>query len=280
MPSQPTASQQLFGKRKNMFGPSRRTVSAESGVKRVRKNPKPNLSVSNVRRLVAKEILNKAEKKVFIQTNINVGVQTANGSSPTSVYLTPNTSQGTGDQQRIGNRIRVTNGQITGFVNLLPYNAVTNSSAPPIWVKMWLCSYIRQNTSTVGSTDATTSFFQASGGTNGFNGSMQDLVAPVNQDSWKLYETRTIKLGVANTNATQPASTGAWLDSSSMSVQFQFAIPAEHCTQLSYNDTASTIATNKNLWLFVQAVPADGSGGGGQAPVEFHITNFQEFTDM
>lgn len=243
-------------------------------------NPKPSLGISAVRQMVAKEILKKAEKKVFIQTSTNTSITTANASNPTVLYLTPTTAQGTGDQQRIGNRIRVTNGEITGFINLLPYNAVTNPNAPPLWVKIWLCSYIRQNTNTIGSTDISTAFFQASGANNGFNGAMADMVQPVNQDSWKLYDTRMIKLGVANTNGTQPASTGAWCDNSPMSAQFRMSIPKEHCTQLQYNDTTSTVSTNKNLYLVFQAVTADGAGNGGATSAEFHVTNFQEFVDL
>ena len=129
-----------------------------------------------------------------------------------------------------------------------------------------------------GQYDSGYGFFQNDGTTNGFAGNMLDMCYAVNEQSWDLLETRTFKLGVGDTNATQAASTASWLDDSSFSKEIKFDFTPYIKGMHEWNDNTN-VPTNRNLWMFIQTVYADGSNTGGLTPIELHNSQITKFTD-
>lgn len=276
--SQPTASQAMGGKRKQPFATLNTTQFKKI---RIRKDPpvKPSVrSMTEIRRLVAREILKKAEQKIRVQSVTNFGITGANGGAPTSIYLAPLLSQGTADNQRVGNRVNVTSSSMNLFFNLLPYNAVTNANNLPVYVKIWIASYRIRNTATIANTSVATDFFQNDGSTNGFAGNMLDMVYGVNEQSWDLKETRCFKLGVGEALSTGGANTASWLDNSSFAQEVKFDFTPYLKGMFEYNDNTN-VPTNRNLWMFIQVVAADGTNSGGYTPVEVHNSQMTKFVD-
>jgi len=272
-----TASQSFFGKRPREFATFR------GGFKKVKVTPRSAMkstarSVSNVRKIVAKEILKRTEKKIYVTSVINQAVTTASGSIPTGIYLGPLLTQGSADNARVGNRIDVQSAEFVMYFNLLPYNATTNYNVPPVWVKIFIVRYKPRNTSNGANVTWQTDFFQNNGTSQGFNGNTQDLVLGVNEEQYECLETRVFKLGVSNAGTTGPASSGAWCDNSPSAQQVVFDLTKHMKGSWEYNDNAN-VASNRNLWMVVQAVNADGSNSGGLNICEFHSGLQVKFID-
>jgi len=240
---------------------------------------KPVSSEAKIRSIARNELLRTAEKKHYTLYAANQTITSASATFPSSAYITPQLSQGTQDAQRIGNKVKCVGGSVCGFVNLIPYNAVTNPQPPPVWVKIFLCSYKRQQTNSITNTDADSAFFRVNNANLAFQGNMLDMCLPVNDDSWMVHDTRSFKIGAtaANTAGSSPISSGTWTDNSDMSQKFQFDLKGI-LGSLSYND-ATVVPTNKNLWLIFQTVNADGNTSSLNS-CEYHYVVDFKFVDL
>lgn len=90
-------------------------------------------------RTIKRVIHDVAENKYQSDYGANRTITTASGIINTHVNLTPSPSQGVSVQQRTGNIIRIVKASIRGYVNVLPYNALTNPLPSSVYVKMWVC---------------------------------------------------------------------------------------------------------------------------------------------
>ena len=113
----------------------------------------------------------------------------------------------------------------------------------------------------------------------GFQSNKLDLVQTVNQDIVKVFATKICKIGIGSgsTSITNSPS-GVYIDNSSMNCPFYFNYGKYVKTALKFNDSASNVPENTNLWLIVQCVNADGSATAIQ-PAEIHWTNRIEYED-
>ncbi len=202
----------------------------------------------------------------------------AGGGSPTYINLVPSIPTGNTVNTRIGNEIEVQEAHIKVAVNLLPYNATTNPNLTPIYVKAWLVSCRSINTSTLTSTPVASNFFFLAPNPIAFQANMLDVVMPVNEEGWILYESKLAKLGVGYASGTGPASTGNWYDNSSMTHMFEFDV-SKILGKLRYANNQND-PYNKNLFLIMQAVNADGTSGGLYVPAEYHFTFQVKYTDI
>lgn len=209
---------------------------------------------------IKKQIHNNMENKVILGYAVNQTITTASASNPFTIQnLLPTIAQGTGHSSRIGNEITIRSAYVSGYVNLLPYNAVTNPLSTPVMVKMWLCSSKTVNTNLISSTDISTSFFEINNGSVGFQGNMLDMILTPNRDSWTIYATKKFELGATYASTNGGVGTGGYFDNSKMSIPFYFNYGKYFKRALKYNDTLTNIPTNRNLFLVIQAVYADGS---------------------
>lgn len=259
--------------------------------KRYRKRRLPKRKVIRVRKATnklftkrVKRIINaQVERKMFVIYGANQTISTASGTSPTALNLMPQLSQGTQQEQRIGQQIKITRAWVKGFVNLLPYNVSTNPLSTPIWIKIWLVTAKLTNVSGFSNTTAQTGFFEVGTDTVGFQGNMLDLAFPVNKDAFTVYKSKKINLGATYASGTGPVGTGGYFDNSKMSIPFYFNYGRHFKSQLKYNDDSASLngnyPYNRNCYLVFQAVYADGSTVTGPI-AEYHYTNNVEYTDM
>lgn len=234
---------------------------------------KPTISKA-VKTYVKKALDGEIEDKMTINYGINLGI---NGSAaqPANVTLVPHIAQGLGKSQRTGNEIIVKKSYIKGYINILPYNSVTNPFTQPILVKLYVISSKVSNSSTLSTSDVANTFFDTVNSNLGFQGNMLDLMLPVNTEKFRLHYSKVIKVGVAN--ALSINSAGA-TDNSSFSVPFSFDL-AKITGKLKFDDT-TTAPTNKNIWLLLQAVAPDGSTGVAPNQVaEFHFVHSISYQD-
>jgi len=237
--------------------------------RRYRKAKKTKVSKS-VKNYVKKAISRRMENKELVNYGFNQSILTVANSAPTAVNLLPLPSEGAGQSDRIGNEINVKKLLLTGFVNMLPYDATNNPTAPaPLWIKMWVLSAKNVNTNTFSNTPVG-SFFQTGNASAGFQASIRDLLLPVNQDYYTVHRYKTFKIGYGSLSGANSSSlVGTAFDNSPMSHQFTFDC-SKYVSKLKY-DEDQTWPTNKNLFLVITATRADGSTSSATLPAsEFH----------
>lgn len=224
-----------------------------------------------IKSYVQRAISRRQESKETTSFGLNQAILTVAASTPTALSLLPTPSQGTGDSDRIGSEIEVKKLVVTGFVNMTAYDATNNPTAPaPLLVKMWVVSAKNINTNTFSNTLASTSFFQTSNSSTGFQATIRDQILPVNPDLFTVHRVKTFKIGFGSTSAYAPATgTSAYFDNSPMIKSFTFDC-SKYLSKLKY-DEGQTWPTNKNMFLVTTVTRADGTVSSATLnPAEYH----------
>lgn len=230
-----------------------------------------------VRSYVRRAIHSNLENKCWISYAANQTVMSAGTSLPIySINLLPNSlSQGVGKAGRIGNEINLRSGTIYGRVNLLPYNVTTNPTPSPVLVRFFLLSCKQTNQPTMTSSVQFGTFFEIGNTASLPQGNSLDMVLPVNNDFWTLYASKVVELGCTATGS--GFATGAIYDNSKFSYGFKFSF-GKYVKRIKYDD-ATTPQINRNLFLCIQPVYADGSNTSGYIPLEVHYCVKDTFED-
>jgi len=213
----------------------------------------------SMRAYIKNTINRMAEKKMTISHGENIALTTASASIPGWIQLAPVISQGTSQNQRVGNQVRVTSAVIRGHLALLPYNVLLNPTPAPLLIKMWLVRYKLANPASFASTDAATGFFDTGAGVSGMQANIFDMEAFINTDSYELITSKVVKVSASAGTNQIPTTNAFSFDSGSALTPFEFEFGSKlgHCL---YNDS-STSPTNKNLFLVFQPVYGTGASG-------------------
>lgn len=252
------------------------------GKRRIAKKPlkgrRANRKIGKgVRSYIKRAIRSNCETKSYINYNSNIAINTASTSiPPVALNLIPPVQQGVGKSQRVGNQISVKSALVKGRINLLPYNATTNTGPVPMLVKAMIVSNIQSNNITPGSVSTWTNFFEVNNGSATFQSTPIDLNLPINKEAWRLHASKVFKIGASSISSTGPVGSNGYYDNSPMSVPFSFSY-GKHIRRLKYDDTTGA-PTNHNLYLIFQAVNADGSVST-LTGCEHHTVYRVDFTD-
>ena len=241
--------------------------------RRRRAAPKKKQSfAARVNKLIHAQIENKLVSTYAANQNMNYA---GPATSPSYINLTPSPSYGANQNQRLANEIRIMKAHIRGYVNLSAYNATFNPGTSPVYVKMWLCRRKQTNIAITGNPAGTdwSNFFQSGGSSVGFQANILDMCFKTNNDYWTVLATKTFQLA-SNAVVTSAGIYGA---SSRVSRPFSFTF-GKHLAKIKYND-ATTYPTNKELFLVMQAVAADGTSPSAAQYCEYHYNVEWEFED-
>lgn len=234
---------------------------------------------STVKRYVKKAIHANLENKEKMNYAANQPIEATNATL-TTYPLIMNTVQGTSNDTRIGNSIRIVKGQMKVSVNLLPYDATTNPSANPIWVKIWVVKDLK-NTGQLSTMDNTAylNFFRINNSGLGFQSNPLDTTLEVNNDYFRVLYSKLFKLGSASAfNAGIPVNANSYFDNSPMCKQVTINWGKWCKKQIKFNDNTG-YPTNDNLYFVIQPVYADGTSTIAKRPIEMHYSNYQHFED-
>lgn len=247
-------------------------------VMRRKRTMRPRGRVSLATKKYVKAAIHKQiENKVIVSNLANQSLPTALiGTDPWHLNLLPLISEGAEQGERSGVVVTPRRCVIKGFVNLKPYNASTNPHQP-IKLKMWLLSYKLANRNAATFASGTfDEFFEGGNSAFPFQGNMLDMILPVNRQQWTVHSQRMINLGSTY------GSTGSGSivhDNSRFSVPFSFNVGKYLKTKLKFDDTDTDRCTNRNMWLVVQAVSAEGSTGIAYVTSEIHYAYEFQFED-
>lgn len=206
-----------------------------------------------------RSIVNKTEEIKMTTSNIAYRASvygsgfntTASTGYNTASSIIPVLYQGSGQSQRVGNKVRPLSFYIRGNLVALPVNATTNTSQNmPFYVRIVVWKQ------TANSTGLSNIQFLEDGITSGgvdFNGYLDDLMIPFNKDRYTIGAVRTIKL--------QPNSSSFTTNPENLSkfaVSKLFRMKVKLPKSLNYNDTALD-PTNARWYLSAGIVNMDGS---------------------
>lgn len=238
--------------------------------KTYRRKPVRKMGVSQavkkyVSRSIHRNIENKTKSVVYLNNSIGI--------TGYAQSLMPVLSQGGTDaEKRIGNEVSLRGGYVKGYVNLLPYDFITNPQST-VHIRMMLVSMKDENINTFDSTN----IFQFGNASLDVQGNIGDMLYQVNKDLYTVYEQKTFTLGATALTNSVSTVTPNIMSNYQSSMPFYFNWGKHFKAKLKYNDSAST-CTNRNLFLFVMGCYSDGSGLA-VTPAEIHFLNQYNYED-
>jgi hypothetical protein len=246
-----------------------------------------------LKKMIRKELSSRVEIKtiqsyVHDRTLVAVGntdFLTSTGSIGNMIVLGPdpnnglNIIQGTGQGQRIGNKISVKSLIIKGTICPKPYDITYNVSTFPLQVKMWI---FYDKTAPNNIPNPTADFFQNGNSSKGWFGDLVDTWSPVNTDRYRVLATRTFKVGYASNEGTGAiqAYQGMTNNDYKMSANFSINLTKIFAKSVKYNDTSS-YPTSRGLYcLFTYAAGTGGTLNSLVRAAEVQWMQSMKYTDM
>lgn len=161
---------------------------------------------SSLPRLVKKLIFRNLETKQFDLYRENIPIYPWNNvnSAASTIPVSPNLTylaitQGTGQQQRIGNVINLTTLRLKFLITPNPYHATTNPFPMPLNVGLYL--WVSKNQPLDIPSLASTNIIQLGNSSTSFTGRVVDEMANWNTDLFTLYYRKFFKVGYAQSAA-------------------------------------------------------------------------------
>lgn len=258
-----------------MFRPRRKIIRRRIIRRRIIRRRATGIP-SRLKRYVKKELHRNIENKERINYAANQTIITSDVNTCTYPLLIA-TGQAVTNDARIGNQIKVVKGIWRATFNLKPYNATTNPSLPPVWVKMWVVKDLK-NMGQSATMDTTNygKFFKGNNTSLGFQSNTLDINLSVNPDLFRVLYSKTFKLGMSSVYGS--SSNGSWSDNSPFAKQIVFNYGKWARKQLKFDDS-TTYPTNDNLYVVIQPVYADGTSSAAKELIEFHYVNTMTFED-
>jgi len=260
-----------------------RSTSLRSGTMRRYKR-----SSKSVKDLVAKAVSRNQEKKesnVFAQNRNLYGSVNASWAA-SSIQLSPGTSpngfsipNGTGQGNRIGNRIRVEKAWVKGIIFPMPTNEVTNPSPVPLQIRMLI--FKDKYRATAQPAAINLDLFQTGSTSIGPADNLVDMILDINRDRYQIYHDSVMKLGFAENAGTGGVVAQQYRTNNDFSYNCEFNIDITNFLpkNIVFND-AEVNPMSDGLWMQFLVVPANGTVAGNNAIfAQLHYSANIEYSD-
>ena len=226
--------------------------------------PKRRISLKRlVRQEIARNIENKnsqlfiTDNRLYIPGNASFPINNIFpvGVDPTALVIT----QGAGQGQRIGNRIKTKKLIFKGTLAPGIYDATFNSQPIPVQVKMWIF-YDKKNPNDIPNPTASNDFFQNGSTVAGFANDLIDMWRPVNSDRYAVLASKTFKLGPAANTGTGNLAAFQFVANNDFkyNVNFSFDLTKHYPKYVVFEDTG-TVPSTRGLFCMIQYVSATGN---------------------
>lgn len=237
-----------------------------------------------VNSMVKEAILRLAEKKEQ-QYTVNTVILPYNATGWAATGLRPITPQvsginiigGTGQADRVGNKIRTR--KVTLDLQMIPkpYNVTTNPTPQPGEVIVWIVGLKESNILPNNLDD----FFQNGNTTTDPNGSMVDIVKTYNTDKWIVYKRVVRKLGFGVYGGSGGTIGAQYYNNNDYKMNHTLRIDCtKYCpASVVYDDTGNP--TTKAVFVAIEWVPSDGGQlNASYVPASMYYNLNYEYTDM
>lgn len=241
----------------------RRTFKKKRTFKK-RSAPKKRALRRVIRKVIARESETKTKQqfvanKLLYPTNHVMFPDNCIPLGPNSSYL--GITQGTGQGNRVGNKITTTKLLLKGVIEPSPWASGTNDNPRPMRMKM-VIFYDREDPNALPVPGST--FFQDGSSTTGFTNTLMDFIKPFNTDRYRIMKQQTFKLGYAayTGTATVVSSQGAnqayTNNDFKLNCDFTMDLTKYYPKEVKFNDNLSDPMT-RGLYCLWYFVAADGS---------------------
>lgn len=237
--------------------------------KTAKRTPKTTSKMVATRGYVKRLIHSNVENKTQQYIGLNQSISPLTGFS---LNILPQLSQGTNQVNRIGNEVTVKKGIIRGLVNLLPYNSVTNPLCIQR-VRVMVLSMKEDN----GGVLSTTGIWQYGSSALDLQANLGDTMYGINKDKFVKYYDKTFVLGSPSQSSLTNNLAGQHFSNDKFQVPFYCDFSKHIKSKLKYNDS-TTICTNRNMFLWITSVNADGTATA-VTPAEAHVFLDLQFED-
>lgn len=231
----------------------------------------------HLNKTIRKVVHRMAETKIAnIDGSVNLGGFDATNWNTTNVIpvsIYPSflqVTQGSGQGERIGNKLEVSSLKLRMVYTPRPYNVTTNPAPQPQMIKMFLVNGRTSTNYNLRPTVGTmATFFQEGNSFAPPSNNLFDMIEDVNKDSWNIYATKTIKLGCSSYDGTGSLAASQYFQNNDYKLNhlISWDITKHIPKQVTFNDTAIA-ASSRNLFLVILTANADGS-----APVTTSVLN-------
>jgi len=220
-----------------------------------------------IRKIVRREMSRQAETKSIQAFNFEKVLypSTAVNFPNNVIELGPGSTmqivQGTGNGNRIGNRIITKSLTFKGTIVPLPYHATTNPTPFAQQVKM-IIFYDRTEPTTLPA--PAVNLFQNGNANAGFNNDLVDMWRPFNIDRYRILASKTFKLGFAAYTGTgaQPGQQGLTNNDFKMNCDFRFNLTKYYVKRVKFDENGIYPQTRQLYCMFYMAA----SSGGQNSP--------------
>lgn len=258
------------------------SVKVEKSAKRTKRPWKSDKKA--VSAMVKKAVLKLAETKSY-QASVNTNLGGYNATSWNTFCLrpiTPNSSLiniigGTGQADRIGNKIRTKKVTLDVALYSKPYDVSTNPNPQPCEVIMWFFG-IKEQTTTP--TDLS-GFFQNGNTTSDPSGSLVDGIKTINTDKYIVYKKVIKKLGYSSYSGTGVSVASQSYNNNDYKINHNFRVDlTKYCPSTVTWSDSNNPYTKAVFWA-VDCVPVNGATFGVTTlPAQAYFNLNYEFTDV
>ena len=161
-------------------------------------------------------------------------------------------TQGAGEGQRIGNKIKVTDLTIKGWLSVGSTFYTSVLTTGPVIVKMFI-GRLKQALSNPDLSTLYARLYQAGNTSSSPQNNYFDVLRIINKDLFSVYNTRTYKLGIAGNTLPSNVSNNDF----KVLCPFSFNMN-KHYNNVTFDDTVAT-PTNQAMYIWFVCVNADGS---------------------
>lgn len=226
----------------------RSTIKTKKGVTRLIKKVVTRMEETKEANYQARQPFGSSSNAFFLSANVIP-------LTPSATFMT--IAPGTGQGDRIGNKVKVKSLIFKGVMWPTNYDSGTNPNPKPLEIRMWFFS----NRASLAAPSSYSNFFQNGDSTQGFSGNITDLQKYINNDSYIYRGHRSFKLGAARYDGTGTSAPNQYFSNNDFKYNCKFSI---NCTKMVgkdyiWSDNVTANLSNKSVFVVWEAVNADGS---------------------
>lgn len=257
--------------------PTRRYKSKLRPRRYVKSNTKPNLTAAlRLRNIRRKRATARLRRRLGVEAKTkrySVAMSVMNNTKDDGVnfpvdsnvkMVTPNSttfaiSQGTGQGDRLGNKIKIVDAKLRFCLLPIEYNGTTNQPLPVIIRTMFI--YDKRFPTQTPTPGASGDFFQNGNSSAGFLGTLEDITRPINTDRWAVFHVRDYKVGWSTMSGMTGANSNiAYAANNDFKMMVKRTVNyTKHIVHNLRFDDLETDPAERGLWFFMYAVPATGN---------------------
>lgn len=208
----------------------------------------------------------------------------AAGWTASSICLSPsiagyNIAQGTGQGQRVGNRIRVKKSWVKGIIHPSAYNASTNPNPAPYQIRMLIFKDKFAPTSQPAA--VALDLFQSGSTSIPPQNDLADCILDINRDRYQVYHDEILKMGpAANQGSGTDVAFAQYMNNDfSFNCKFEVDVTKFLPKTIVFND-ASLSAMTDSLWMiFLPCLANGGAIGASVNAITMSWTSVLNYTD-